>query len=284
MSIAYMTRVWSMRIESGIVAKMVLLKLADNADDDGRCYPSVRHLATACQMTENGIRNQIKKLEGEGLVGVEIGGGRKANTYTLFPTKPPLHGVDPCTALTTDQPLMRLTPPPNAVDPTPQRPIGGSPQRPIDPNHNTTTIEPSWNQQTASPSSTEAAASQSHEAVALWIQAYNDAYPDTPYRNTLAKRRRADEQAAVSLLKSGMTAEQVGDLAKRMFATVKQAVNGKAAWWATRCRTVENFAMHVNEIEGELNGLAQNQRSGGARASRTAGTANDTPDNPYAGL
>ena len=123
-----------------------------------------------------------------------------------------------------------------------------------------------------------------HEAVALWIQAYNDAYPATPYRNTLAKRRRADEQAAGSLLKSGMTAKQVGDLAKRMFATVKQAVNGRAAWWATRCRTVEHFALHVNEIEGELNGLAQNQRSGGSRGSRTAGTANDTPDNPYAGL
>ena len=125
---------------------------------------------------------------------------------------------------------------------------------------------------------------QSHEAVALWIQAYNEAYPDTPYRNTLAKRRKADEQAAGALLKSGMTAEQVGNLAKRMFATVKQSANGKAAWWATRCRTVEHFAMHVNEIEGELNGLAQNQRSGGSRGSRTAGTANDTPDNPYAGL
>ena len=280
-----MNRAWTMKVKSGIVAKMVLLKLADNANDDGFCFPSLRYLSDACQMTEQGVRNQIKKLESEGLLAVEVGGGRKANRYTVFP---PPNGVDPSTALTPQMDLLhpptRLTPPPNAVDPTPQRPIGGTPQRPIDPNHNTSTIEPSCNPQAAPPSSTEAVARHAHEAVALWIQAYNEAYPDTPYRNTLAKRRRADEQAAGSLLKSGMTAKQVGDLAKRMFATVKQAVNGRAAWWATRCRTVEHFALHVNEIEGELNGLAQNQRSGGSRGSRTAGTANDTPDNPYAGL
>ena len=145
-----------------------------------------------------------------------------------------------------------------------------------------TTTEISAEMKAAAPAVLAAVASQSHEAVALWIQAYNEAYPDTPYRNTLAKRRMADEQAAGSLLKSGMTAEQVGDLAKRMFATVKRAANGKAAWWATRCRTVEHFALHVNEIEGELNAIAQSPRHSAARSSRTAGTASDTPENPYA--
>lgn len=267
-----MTRVWSMRIESGIVAKMVLLKLADNADDDGRCYPSVRHLAAACQMTENGIRNQIKKLEGEGLVGVEIGGGRKANTYTLFPTKTPLHGVDPCTELTPDSPLTRLTPPLHAVDPTPQRTIGGSPQRPIDPNHNGTVIEPSSNLQTGDPT---------QEAVAGWIQAYNASNPQ-PYCNAMAKRRKADAAAMASLLKAGVTPERIAATAKQMFEVAGHAVNGKAAWWATRCRTVENFALHLNEIEGELNAIAQSPRHSAARSSRTAGTASDTPENPYA--
>ena len=81
-----------MKVKSGIVAKMVLLKLADNANDDGFCFPSLRYLSDACQMTEQGVRNQIKKLESEGLLAVEVGGGRKANRYTVFP---PPNGVDP---------------------------------------------------------------------------------------------------------------------------------------------------------------------------------------------
>ncbi len=135
-----------MNIESGITAKMVMLKLADNANDEGNCYPSVRYLAAACQMTENGIRNQIKKLTAEGLVDVEIGGGRKANNYTLFPVKPeqlPLHAVDPSIELTPARreghPCTPLTPPLHGMQ--------GTPAKLVDPNHNLTVIEPTLNHQ-----------------------------------------------------------------------------------------------------------------------------------------
>ena len=121
------------------------------------------------------------------------------------------------------------------------------------------------------------------EAVAVWIQAYNASNPQ-PYCNAMAKRRKADAAAMASLLKAGVTPERIAATAKQMFEVAGHAVNGKAAWWATRCRTVENFALHLNEIEGELNAISQSKRRGSSGGSRTAGTANDTTDNPYAGL
>lgn len=62
--------------------KAVLVSLADQANDQGYCWPSV---ATVCDRTcfgERAVRNAIRWLESQGLVRVEIG-AMKANRYTV---------------------------------------------------------------------------------------------------------------------------------------------------------------------------------------------------------
>lgn len=48
--------------------KIVLIKLADNANDAGDCWPSLQHIADDCEMTKRAVRNQINALIEMGLV------------------------------------------------------------------------------------------------------------------------------------------------------------------------------------------------------------------------
>ena len=85
--------------------KSVLISMADQANDQGVCWPSV---ATLCERTcfgERAVRMAIRWLEGAGLLRVEIGAMR-ANRYTVTPHQfsrpvdappgdPPRHDVPP---------------------------------------------------------------------------------------------------------------------------------------------------------------------------------------------
>lgn len=57
--------------------KLVLIKLADNASDQGECWPSVPYIAEQCEISERSVQNHIKQLVEDGLVSVEV---RKAAT------------------------------------------------------------------------------------------------------------------------------------------------------------------------------------------------------------
>lgn len=48
--------------------KIVLLKLADNANDDGICFPSYQYIADKCEMTRRSAINHIEYLIKMGLV------------------------------------------------------------------------------------------------------------------------------------------------------------------------------------------------------------------------
>lgn len=48
--------------------KLVLLKLADNANDDGICFPSYQYIADKCEMTRRSAINHIECLIKMGLV------------------------------------------------------------------------------------------------------------------------------------------------------------------------------------------------------------------------
>lgn len=48
--------------------KLVLLKLADNANDDGICFPSYQYIADKCEMTRRSAINHIEYLIKIGLV------------------------------------------------------------------------------------------------------------------------------------------------------------------------------------------------------------------------
>ncbi len=63
--------------------KLVLLKLADNANDDGVCWPSQKTLAAECAMGERTVNRKIAELEASGYLVIRRRGKRKSNVYTL---------------------------------------------------------------------------------------------------------------------------------------------------------------------------------------------------------
>ena len=63
---------WALKVKTGSpTAKLVLIKLADNADDGGRCFPSHRHIQDQCELSRSAIQRNIEKLEKMGLVSIE---------------------------------------------------------------------------------------------------------------------------------------------------------------------------------------------------------------------
>jgi len=73
MSVRVMSRVWQLRREAlGATEKLVLLKLADCADDDGaNAFPSVRTLAEQCCMSVRATQYVLHRLRDAGLIEVQ---------------------------------------------------------------------------------------------------------------------------------------------------------------------------------------------------------------------
>jgi len=66
--------------------RLVLLAIADHADDQGRAYPSMVGIASKCAMSERGVRGIIRKLEAGGWLNTRVGGGRGGKShYTVNP-------------------------------------------------------------------------------------------------------------------------------------------------------------------------------------------------------
>ncbi|MBP0047671.1 helix-turn-helix domain-containing protein [Marinobacterium sp. AK62] len=64
--------------------KLVLVKLADNANDKGECWPSYQHVADQCEMGRSTVKAHVKALEEAGfLTVVERNGGKSSNKYRL---------------------------------------------------------------------------------------------------------------------------------------------------------------------------------------------------------
>lgn len=63
--------------------KLVLVRIADRANDQNSCWPGIASLARECCLSESSIHRAIKGLLNLGLIKVEHGGGLKANTYTF---------------------------------------------------------------------------------------------------------------------------------------------------------------------------------------------------------
>jgi hypothetical protein len=77
-----MTRVWELDLPDS--DKIVLLALADCANDEGHCWPSVASLVRKCSKSERTIQAAIKRLVDEGLlVRREVPG--KGCNYTVLP-------------------------------------------------------------------------------------------------------------------------------------------------------------------------------------------------------
>lgn len=64
---------------------LVLLALADFANDDGECWPAMSTIAEKARVTERATRRIIRRLEVSGFLRVETGGGRRgSNRYRML--------------------------------------------------------------------------------------------------------------------------------------------------------------------------------------------------------
>lgn len=86
MSIELQTRVWKESLDLSGVKLLLLLALADYADDENRCFPKVATLARKIRVDERGTRRHLKELKDAGYVRVlDQSAGRKSNIYQIFP-------------------------------------------------------------------------------------------------------------------------------------------------------------------------------------------------------
>lgn len=83
----------------GPTERLIMLALADHADESGRCYPSIHRLCKRTGLKERSVQANLKKLSDQGYLKTIIGGGKgKANLYMVFPypaADAPPHHVHP---------------------------------------------------------------------------------------------------------------------------------------------------------------------------------------------
>ncbi len=77
--------VQAMKVKVGNpLRKLVLLKLADNASDQGECWPSYQHIADQCEISRRSVMNHINALCLSGLMIKETRSGPKGNTSNFY--------------------------------------------------------------------------------------------------------------------------------------------------------------------------------------------------------
>lgn len=72
MSVYVSAAVWKNYPGSGGNGLVVLLALADQADDDGWCYPSVAYIAAKCRLSERAVQDNLARLETMGPTGGHV--------------------------------------------------------------------------------------------------------------------------------------------------------------------------------------------------------------------
>jgi hypothetical protein len=86
MSLSYMVEAFHCRVGNA-TRKLILLKLADNADDTGYCFPSYQHIADQCECSKRVVIDHVKALVGQGLIKIvpRMGNrGQSSNGYQLL--------------------------------------------------------------------------------------------------------------------------------------------------------------------------------------------------------
>ena len=122
-------RTWKLR-NLHPTKKLTFLKLAENAREEGTCYPSVDYIAEHIERSPDQTRRLLHELEEKGYLAIEIGGGRgTANRYWLLFGREPAEIEHICTAVARRNKLRkeqrRLPRPPK--NPDAQPPVSSPP-------------------------------------------------------------------------------------------------------------------------------------------------------------
>ena len=86
MSNELLTAIWNDAPVEG-TQLLLLLALADQANDEGVCWPSIRKIAKRCRVSERTAQRMLKSLEGEGLIRVtrrRVGERQTSNLYQVI--------------------------------------------------------------------------------------------------------------------------------------------------------------------------------------------------------
>lgn len=110
----------AMAIKTGNpIRKLVLIKLADNANDSGECWPSYKHIADHCECSKSAVRDHIDALISMGLLvkenrpGVKNGKGNASNLYCMNLDNPmPPKSITPMPTESTGMPPKSIAPMP----------------------------------------------------------------------------------------------------------------------------------------------------------------------------
>lgn len=236
MSVKLMSQVWDLPFES-VTQKIVMLALADNASDQGRCWPSVGHLAKKCQVSERCVFLQLARLKELKFITCRSGGGSVSNHYTLTITperSSPLNIVHPTPEPNSGDPCTTFTPPLNDVHT----------------NHQGTVIEPSFNQEDVCWNSKPKSKPVDLKLVQVIKERLAKAYKR---KNTLVWKPSVEIQIAEISQRPGVLSELdelLNSKAKRgKFFT--QALEDLLPKWDTeldRARNSEDKTIKVNQI------------------------------------
>lgn len=106
----------------GPTERLIMLALADHADDSGRCYPSISRLASRTGLSERALRTNIRSLEAQGYLRILIGAGQGgSNVYFVSATPAadaPRQGMPPGSRCPTPRHLVPVTPAADAPKPS----------------------------------------------------------------------------------------------------------------------------------------------------------------------
>ncbi|HHW2998995.1 TPA: helix-turn-helix domain-containing protein [Pseudomonas aeruginosa] len=185
--------------------KAVLISLADNANDEGVCWPSVAKIAERTCLSERAVQQAIKVLNECKALSIEARQGR-STMFTVTPAAfaPPqkVHPRRKCTpAAFAPTPADAAPQPPQDLRPTP---ADAAPRTVIEP-----TREPSGNLLPADSGQPDAERDRQQACRAIWsayAAAYQHRYGTHPVRNSkvngqvrdLLKRLGAEEAPAVA--------------------------------------------------------------------------------------
>ena len=83
MSMTLMVKAFGVKVGNAS-RKLVLIKLADNANDKGECWPSYQHIADQCEISRRSAMNHIEALCESGLVVKRSRKGVKGNSTNVY--------------------------------------------------------------------------------------------------------------------------------------------------------------------------------------------------------
>ncbi|MFT0214068.1 helix-turn-helix domain-containing protein [Pseudomonas sp. F1_0610] len=83
MSMIWMVKAMQAKVGNPL-RKLVLIKLADNANEKGECFPSYKHISDQCEISHSTVRKHIKDLELMGFLTIENRRGVLGNSSNIY--------------------------------------------------------------------------------------------------------------------------------------------------------------------------------------------------------